>query len=139
MAAVNDVPARELQSSRSRAQRSPAPGGFAQGHAANEARREERLQLWLLEISSFAEATTLLLLVFVAVPLKHLAGFTNATRIMGPVHGLAFLAFAWLAVQTVAGGGWRRAEVIRLLLGAIVPFGGYFNLSWLERRAASLR
>ena len=58
---------------------------------------------------------------------------------MGPVHGLAFLTFVWLAVQTVAGGGWSRADATRLFVGAVVPFGGFLNLPFLSRRAASLR
>lgn len=104
-----------------------------------EARREERAQVRRLAIASAAEAVTLVLLVGVAVPLKHWAGYANAVHVMGPVHGLAFLAYAWIAVQTVAGGGWGGADAARLLVGALVPFGGFLNLPFLSRRAARLR
>jgi integral membrane protein len=104
-----------------------------------EGRRVELMQLRRLEIASFAEATTLLLLVCVAVPLKHLAGYVGAVHIMGPVHGMVFLAYIWMAVQTIAGGGWSRAETTRLFIGAFVPLGGFFNLSLLARKMASLR
>lgn len=99
----------------------------------------ERAQLRRLEIASFAEATTLVLLVCVAVPLKHLAGYPAGVRIMGPVHGLAFLGYVWMAVQTVAGGGWTGTEAIRLFFGAFVPFGGFFNLPFLARKVALLQ
>ena len=114
------------------------PNGGERRHLTVEQRRDEQMQIRRLEVSSFAEAITLLLLVFVAVPLKHFAGYANATRVMGPIHGLAFLTFVWLTIQTVAGGHWSRAEVIRLVVGATVPFGGFINLPWLARRAASL-
>ncbi len=107
--------------------------------ADGAARHIERTQLRRLEIASFAEATTLLLLVGVAVPLKHLAGYANAVHVMGPIHGLVFLTYIWLAVQTVAGGGWNGGETTRLFVGALVPFGGFVNLPLLARKAAALR
>ena len=99
----------------------------------------ERAQLRRLEVASAAEAVTLLALVGVAVPLKHLAGYADAVHVMGPIHGLVFLAFVWIAVQTVAGGGWSAAEAIRLFVGTLVPFGGFVNLPFLARKGASLR
>ena len=87
--------------------------------------------------ASFVEATTLPLLFFVAMPLKHLAGYPTAVRVMGPAHGLAFLTFVWLAVEAVAGSDWSRRDAIRLFVGAVVPFGGFLNLPFLSRRAAS--
>ncbi|MFT7775309.1 MAG: DUF3817 domain-containing protein [Roseateles sp.] len=95
-------------------------------------------QLRSLEFASICEAVTLILLLGIAVPLKHLAGSALAVKVMGPVHGLAFLIYAWLIVQTVAAGGWRPREVALLFLGAMLPFGGFFNRKRIARRAASL-
>lgn len=107
--------------------------------AEAEARGIARAQLRRLEVASAVEALTLVGLVGVAVPLKHLAGYADAVHVMGPVHGLVFLAFVWTAVQTVAGGGWSVAEAVRLFVGAVVPFGGFFNLPFLARKGAALR
>ena len=104
-----------------------------------QVRREERMQLRRLEIASLVEASTLVLLVCVAVPLERLAGDATAVHVMGPVHGRAFLAYLWIALQTVAGGEWLVADRIRLFVGAVVPFGGFFNMRFLSRRAALLR
>ncbi len=105
---------------------------------AETLRRGELKQLRRLEVVAFVEAVTLLLLLCVAAPLKRFAGVSNAVHVMGPVHGLVFVAYAWTAIQTVSGGGWTAAEATRLLLGAIVPFGGFFNLGFLSRKAAAL-
>ena len=99
----------------------------------------ELAQLRRLEIASIAEATTLLLLVGVAVPLKHFGDYDLAVRFMGPVHGLAFVTYVWLVVQTVAGSGWRRGEIARLLLVAVIPFGGFLNVGVIQRWMAQLR
>ena len=104
---------------------------------APEGRRLELAQLRRLEWASALEGTTLLLLLFVAVPLKHLAGMPAAVSVLGPVHGLAFAFYVWIVVETVAGGGWRRADTIRLSLAALVPFGAFANLRWLRRRSRS--
>lgn len=103
-----------------------------------EAERLELGQLHRLEIVSLIEATTLVLLVVVAVPLKHLAHLDVPVRIMGPVHGLAFLAYLWTTLQTVAGGGWGPVDVARLFLVAFVPFAGFANLRFLRARAANI-
>lgn len=101
-------------------------------------RQDELEQLLRLKLVSFVEATTLLLLLCVAVPLKHFAGIESAVQLMGPVHGVAFLFYLWTVIQTVSGGGWSRSETARLLVGAVVPFGGFLNLHLLARRAAAL-
>lgn len=103
-----------------------------------ERRRLELGQLRRLEIVSLIEGSTLVLLLFVAVPLKHLAGLPLAVTVVGPIHGLAFLAYAWTAIETVAGGEWRRSDAARLFVVAFLPFGGFANLAWLRRRAAGL-
>lgn len=100
--------------------------------------RLELLQLRRLEAASLIEATTLVLLVGVAVPLKHLAATPGAVTVMGPVHGLAFAAYIWTVVQTASEGGWRRREWLRLVATACVPLAGYANLPLIRRKARAL-
>jgi integral membrane protein len=99
----------------------------------------ELAQIRRLEVVSIAEATTLVLLVVLAVPLKHLGGWELGVRLMGPIHGLAFVAYIWTALQTVAGSSWSWLEATRLFLAAFVPFGGFLNLPLLSRRARRLQ
>lgn len=99
---------------------------------------EERTSLRRMRLVSVLEATTLLLLVFVAVPLRHLGGLRAATSIVGPVHGLAFLLYVWVLIEASSAGGWPRREVVLLLVRAFVPFGGFLNERLLRRREAAL-
>jgi integral membrane protein len=91
-----------------------------------------------LRLASFVEATTLLLLLLVAVPLKHGFGYALATRIMGPVHGAAFVAYAWSVIAAISDGSWSRREIARLSFAAFVPFGGFLNVGLLRRKQAIL-
>jgi integral membrane protein len=103
-----------------------------------EQRNEELAQLRRMRVISLIEGSTLLLLVLAAVPLKHLAGLPLATRIMGPIHGLAFLTYIWMLIQLVSGGGWSRPEITRLVIAAFIPFGGFVNARVLARREGLL-
>jgi integral membrane protein len=100
--------------------------------------QDERTELRRLRLVSLVEGSTLVLLVLVAVPLKHFAGVTQATRIMGPIHGLAFLAYVWLLIQAVSAGGWSRRETVRLLVAAFIPFGAFANERLIRRRERAL-
>lgn len=106
--------------------------------ATDAAAAEDLAQVRRLRLASFVEAGTLLLLLLVAVPLKHLFGYPMATRIMGPVHGAAFVAYAWSMIAAVSGGGWSRREIARLGFAAFIPFGGFLNAGLLRRKQAIL-
>ena len=99
---------------------------------------EERRQVRRLRLASVVEGTTLVVLLLVAVPAKHLFGLPILVRLVGPLHGLAFLAYLWMLAATVSGGGWSRRETLRLALAAFVPFGAFANTGLLRRREAAL-
>lgn len=103
--------------------------------------REERrvaalTQLRHLKISSLAEAATLAVLVLVAVPLKHFGAWDLGVRIMGPIHGFAFVAYVWNVWQTGTFAAWRNGDLARLVVSAFIPLGGFLNWPWLVRQTA---
>ena len=87
-----------------------------------------------LRLAAIAEATTLVVLLFIAVPLKHVLGLAVATKIVGPVHGLAFLAFNLKVFQEYSSGYLSSRDTSRLLIGAFIPFMGFFNERWLSTK-----
>jgi len=99
---------------------------------------EEIWQLRKMRSASLLEGFTLIILVGIAVPLKHFAGLAVATSIMGPIHGIAFVFYFWMLIQIVSGGGWARGEVTRMIVAALVPFGAFVNERALARRQALL-
>jgi integral membrane protein len=104
----------------------------------NQGQWEQRFQLRRMRQVSLLEGATLVVLIFIAVPLKHLAGYPLATAIMGPIHGTAFVVYVWMLIQTVVSGEWSRAEILRLAIAAIVPFGAFFNERVLKEKDAAL-
>ena len=90
-----------------------------------------------LRIAILLEGATLITLVLIASPLKRLADLPVATQVLGPVHGLAFLFFLYVLVEARAARMFGNAGTLRLLIGAMVPFGGIVNERWLARARRS--
>lgn len=72
---------------------------------------------------SIAEGASLLLLVLVAMPLKHALGIPIAVRVVGLIHGVLFLALLASAAQTFFAREITGSRLVRVLLWALVPFG----------------
>ena len=100
--------------------------------------QEDRAQLRKMRYISLFEASTLLLLLGIAMPLKYLGGNAGMVSVIGPIHGLAFLLYCRMLVQTLSVGNWTRAERLRMVLAPIIPFGAFLNERLLARRLASL-
>lgn len=88
-----------------------------------------------LRIAALIEGGTLIALVGIGMPLKHWAGLREATAILGPIHGIAFIAYLWMVLSSRAMLGWSHAEMARLILPAFIPFGTFFNIGFLRRRS----
>lgn len=69
------------------------------------------------------EGLTLLLLIFVAVPLKYAVHWPLGVRIIGPIHGLAFLVYSWALIQSDLPCPQRW----RCWLGAFLPGAVFSN------------
>lgn len=94
--------------------------------------------LRLFRLVSWMEGGSLVLLICVAVPLKHLGGFAIATTVMGPLHGAAFLIYMWMLMRLLGAGIWTGRDMPRLVLSACIPFGAFANAGFLRRRMKQL-
>jgi len=91
-----------------------------------------------LRWASWGEASTLLALLGVGVPLRHGFGLHAATLTLGPLHGAAFLLFVAALAGASRDPDWRAGETARAVVAALAPFGGFVNERRLRRRRAEL-
>lgn len=82
---------------------------------------------------ALAEATTFLALL-VASFIKNTGGSEIGVKILGPIHGLLFIAYVVMALQLRQEAGWTGKQTFWILVGAVLPFGGYVVDWWLLRR-----
>lgn len=78
------------------------------------------------------EATTFLLLLGASY-LKRAHDEPIGVEVLGPIHGILFIAYVVIALVIREECGWDGKTTALILLGAVLPFGGYFVDRWIER------
>ena len=66
--------------------------------------------------------------------LKRTADAEIGVTVLGPIHGLLFVAYVLLALSLRPEQGWSTKTTLLILLGAVLPFGGYVVDRWLTRQ-----
>lgn len=84
-----------------------------------------------------AEGVSLLLLFFVAMPLKYLMDLPEAVRWVGSIHGGLFVAYAVWAALVIRKLGWGWDVLIQCLILSSLPFGTFYFERKLPRTLVS--
>ncbi|MET0244419.1 MAG: DUF3817 domain-containing protein [Flavitalea sp.] len=80
-----------------------------------------------LRIIGLLEGISLIVLVFIAVPLKYGLSNDQVTKMIGPVHGALFLLFVFNAVSVAIERRWEFRKITwKVLLACLVPFGTFY-------------
>lgn len=80
-----------------------------------------------LRLLGYAEGSSLLLLVFVAVPVKYLLGNPALTKAIGPVHGALFLLFVLNTFSVALEQHWKFSNTTwKLIVACFIPFGTFY-------------
>jgi integral membrane protein len=87
-----------------------------------------------LRFIGFWEGISYLVLLLVAMPLKYFAGWPEAVRIVGSVHGGLFILFVLsVAEVTIRRPWWSPLFWLAAALAALVPCGTFVFDGWLAR------
>ncbi len=71
------------------------------------------------------EASSLLVLLFIAMPLKYLAGIPEAVRVVGMIHGLLFVVYC-LGAQVLRNElQWSQYKVALAVFISCIPLGPF--------------
>jgi len=92
-----------------------------------------------LRIVAFVEGCSYLLLLGVAMPLKYLAGFPLAVRIVGSIHGALFLLFCAALLRAMIAARWSMLWAGIVFASSLVPFGTFAIDGRLRREDEALR
>jgi len=79
-----------------------------------------------LRVTGWAEGISFLLLLGVAMPLKYLAGYPEAVRMVGMAHGVLFILYVLVAVQAAWEHRWSWQRTGWVLLASLLPAGPFF-------------
>jgi integral membrane protein len=89
------------------------------------------------KLVALIEATTFLLLL-VASYVKRVNDQPLGVEILGPIHGLLFIAYVVMALAVREHAGWTGKQTLLILIGAVVPFGGYVVDRWIDNNNAAV-
>jgi len=73
------------------------------------------------------EGYSFLLLLFIAMPLKYMAGYAIATKIAGMIHGVLFIGFIYQLIVTVDDAPLSKKEAFLFFIASIIPFGSFYT------------
>lgn len=80
-----------------------------------------------LRIISYLEGISLLILLFIAVPLKYYGHDPSLVKAMGPIHGALFLWFIFNTLSVGVAEHWKLKETTwKVLIACIIPFGTFY-------------
>ena len=71
---------------------------------------------------AYVVGVMLLLLVFVAMPLKYIGHNSGAVRVVAPLHGALFVLYLVTVLQLAFARRWPLLRTLLVMLGGVVPF-----------------
>ncbi|MFT4412816.1 DUF3817 domain-containing protein [Fredinandcohnia humi] len=83
----------------------------------------------------FLEGGSLLVLLFIAMPLKYGAGIPEAVRVVGSLHGFLFILYLLVIAYTTFKIKWSFKWVISAVAVAFIPFGNIILDLFIKRSA----
>jgi integral membrane protein len=79
-----------------------------------------------LRIIAFLEGCSLLLLLFVAMPVKYLLDIPEATQAIGMIHGVLFVLFIMATVVISVLQRWSLGRAAIVMASSVFPFGTFY-------------
>lgn len=87
-----------------------------------------------LRLVAILEAISFIVLLFIAMPMKYLAGIEAAVKTVGMAHGILFLLFCAALVVVVREARWSMWQAGIVFVAALLPFGPFFLDGRLKRQ-----
>lgn len=80
----------------------------------------------LLHTTGIYEGISFLVLLFIAMPLKYFANLPMAVTVVGGLHGVLFIAFAWFNIQCISEKSITMKQGVIAFLLSLLPTGTFF-------------
>ena len=78
-----------------------------------------------LRIVGILEGISFIVLLFIAMPLKYMAGMPLAVTIAGSTHGLLFILYVAATMRAAGEFDWSMKKRAQVLVAAVIPFGTF--------------
>lgn len=80
-----------------------------------------------LRIIGYLEGISLLVLIFIAVPMKYVFDNPALSKLVGPVHGAVFLLFLLNTMSVGIEQNWKfKTTIWKIVVACFIPFGTFY-------------
>jgi integral membrane protein len=91
-----------------------------------------------LRYVSLAEATSFLVLLLIAMPLKYGADVPQAVSVVGAIHGVLFLGYVGLVFAAREAMAWDVRRTVSALIAGVLPVAPFLvERHWVKPAAVS--
>ena len=82
----------------------------------------------------YAEGTSFLVLLGLAMPLKYAAGIPEVVLVVGWIHGLLWVLYVLAAARAAVGHKWPFRTFFLAAVGSVLPFGPFVFDRWVRKK-----
>ncbi|MGB0973358.1 MAG: DUF3817 domain-containing protein [Flavobacteriaceae bacterium] len=75
---------------------------------------------------SLLEGLSLLILLFIAMPIKYVLGNPEYVKHVGMAHGLLFVAYVLFAIMAKFELEWKTKTLLIVFIASVIPFGTFY-------------
>jgi integral membrane protein len=90
-----------------------------------------------MRVVGLVESISFVLLLFVAMPLKYLAGQPEAVRVVGTAHGALWILFVVALLLAALEQKWGVVTILAGLVASMVPLGPVYFDRWVTRKSGN--
>jgi integral membrane protein len=92
-----------------------------------------KLSLSILKYLGYAEGTSYLLLLAIAMPIKYFTNLYNPVPITGMLHGVLFTLFIAAVIFAAIANRWSIVRIVGAFISAFIPFGPFILESRIRK------
>lgn len=85
------------------------------------------------------EGYSFLILLFIAMPLKHIFGLFLATKVTGIIHGGLFTLFIYNLIITFKAKLFTPKETLMFFILSLIPFGSFYTQNVIKNKFDTVR
>lgn len=91
-------------------------------------------QLRIFRTISLAEGASLLILLFIAMPIKYFMAIPEVVKVVGWMHGILFIVYVGMLIIVQLTQRWSFIFFVGAFLASLVPFGTFILDKHLRKK-----
>ena len=84
-------------------------------------------------VMAYVVGVMLLILVFIAMPVKYIGGDPSLVETVGPIHGLLYVVYLVFTVDLAFRLKWPIGRMLLIMLAGTIPFMSFVAERWVTR------